>query len=808
MIKHNVSLYNKQFKYKPTNEEIKEISGNIARFPRTLSVKQLAREVKFRKPYCLTQFSPQLRKNENWQGQSIFALDFDSGIAFDAILRRCNEYRFYPCFAYNTYTSTEEKPRFRIWFQTKEPISSLDTFNQITKSLLRLFPEADRSCTDPARLWFAGIWTLHENYNAYITIKELIECAEVFIKLSDPSNAKRNIKRYRQDIGFSPSIYGNGRVGDVSPSITKRANVDSSNSQKSKDKITPNWDRLSSSCQLFKEFMTGKHWAWHNELYGLMLNLIHLVGGETKFKEGLASRPEYSSDKHGNKQPQFTHRWIPYAKEHAYQPNACQNFCPFHATCKNDTNIVTRAALSKHAIIRLNAPIEIPLAIAEQHLREAIQAAISEPGISIVKASTGLGKTEQYLNMQEVTIAVPTHSLKKEVVGRLRVPCTAVPELPDLPPTDKKRLESLYQTGRSQEAYHELVSMAQDNPIVADYLQDLQAYSSFSGTKVTTHERAIATEGSNKLLIFDEDPLPSLLRQDSCHIHDLELLANNCTNANDKVQLLDLCRFVEASPGYTVFPIPPIHIEDNKALSQIIEANHISSNVLSFLHADYWAKTEPTKIAYISKRTFPADKKIIILSATVNKFMWESLYPDQVHFHDIGQVENQGMLVQYTEQSFSRTFFDENPEHINSLSAFLGPTSVITFKKHANKFQNCIATFGNLAGLDKFSGKDLAIVGTPHINPAVYLLYAKALGLPTEGIATNLSRREIVYNGLQFKFQTYATNSALQKLQCALIETELLQAIGRARLIRNSCTVTVFSNFPVQGATYKLQKGA
>ena len=36
-----------------------------------------------------------------------------------------------------------------------------------------------------------------------------------------------------------------------------------------------------------------------------------------------------------------------------------------------------------------------------------------------------------------------------------------------------------------------------------------------------------------------------------------------------------------------------------------------------------------------------------------------------------------------------------------------------------------------------------------------------------------------------------------------LIETELLQAIGRARLVWENATVTVLSNFPVVGAEIK-----
>jgi hypothetical protein len=41
-------------------------------------------------------------------------------------------------------------------------------------------------------------------------------------------------------------------------------------------------------------------------------------------------------------------------------------------------------------------------------------------------------------------------------------------------------------------------------------------------------------------------------------------------------------------------------------------------------------------------------------------------------------------------------------------------------------------------------------------------------------------------------------NEQLRELQLYFISKELEQCIGRARLLRNDCTVLVFSNFPVE----------
>ena len=42
----------------------------------------------------------------------------------------------------------------------------------------------------------------------------------------------------------------------------------------------------------------------------------------------------------------------------------------------------------------------------------------------------------------------------------------------------------------------------------------------------------------------------------------------------------------------------------------------------------------------------------------------------------------------------------------------------------------------------------------------------------------------------------------LREIQLYLIESELIQAVGRARLLRNDCTVTVLSNLPITQADF------
>mgnify|MGYP007108087299 FL=1 len=57
-------------------------------------------------------------------------------------------------------------------------------------------------------------------------------------------------------------------------------------------------------------------------------------------------------------------------------------------------------------------------------------------------------------------------------------------------------------------------------------------------------------------------------------------------------------------------------------------------------------------------------------------------------------------------------------------------------------------------------------------------------------------------NGLRFYFTTYCGDSLLQEVQFYLVESQLLQAIGRARVNRFPAKVLILSNLPVVGAQY------
>lgn len=93
----------------------------------------------------------------------------------------------------------------------------------------------------------------------------------------------------------------------------------------------------------------------------------------------------------------------------------------------------------------------------------------------------------------------------------------------------------------------------------------------------------------------------------------------------------------------------------------------------------------------------------------------------------------------------------------------------------------------------------MAVIGLPNLDEAVYCLYAMRAGAVL-GKAYMYPQR-ITYRNKSFYLNTY-NNDTIQMIQTWLLSSQLEQAVGRARLLREECTVNVFAGFPVEQAEY------
>ncbi len=147
-------------------------------------------------------------------------------------------------------------------------------------------------------------------------------------------------------------------------------------------------------------------------------------------------------------------------------------------------------------------------------------------------------------------------------------------------------------------------------------------------------------------------------------------------------------------------------------------------------------------IQYVNKASLPKDKKIIILSATVNPIIYKHLFGDRVEDCGVGDVEQKGEIIQYTKRSCSRNGLSK---YGKTISEEIGDKKVITFKAFTDQFSNASDEiyFGNCSGYDTLAGEDLVVVGTPHRNNVEYLLLAKILGIEFKTSDTTMEFKEI-----------------------------------------------------------------
>ena len=141
-----------------------------------------------------------------------------------------------------------------------------------------------------------------------------------------------------------------------------------------------------------------------------------------------------------------------------------------------------------------------------------------------------------------------------------------------------------------------------------------------------------------------------------------------------------------------------------------------------------FTKDKKEVIHFVNKRELPINKKIILMSATLNESICKLVFGDRLIWVDIGDVEMTGEIIQYPQRSFSRWQINHNDNLLSIAKAIVGDLPTITYKSLENEF-NTVATFGATSGLDAYSGQDMAVVGTPHVNEIAYLLFANALGL-------------------------------------------------------------------------------
>ena len=618
-----------------------------------------------------------------------------------------------------------------------------------------------------------------------------------------------------------------------------------------KDEEIQNFDfkALDTNCQLWHEYTTGDRHISHQEFFGITTNLWRARGAQKKIIKVLDNNNDYD-ESYNNKINTFNS-----VKAYGYKPMSCSKFCPHYDQCQN-LNMLQAVNIKRGEIRNLKQPLNvIPLAQAEQDLAKAINNALADTtnAIWVIKAATGLGKSQTIMNLKlkRTSYSYPNHILGKDLYNRFQQNNKNLVYLKKLQLNDEstqKEFEHYQNIGayglarQEIEKYRkQLVITSKQQPLsqkeqedlnsIKTYTENLKKVQDTEELLLTTHEKALNTNNPNiDCFIFDEDIVQSSLMKtieitvptiDTLIAYSMSL---NCVYTTGALQILkDAILKAQKAPGQPVGVSGHMIKEEeiNKILRQYnasIDINLkdvllISAVCCNAIQQDSSSKKPPiiSQPLGIIKREFPL-KKCIVLSATANEKIYKALYPGRnIRFIDITNVETAGKLIMHY-QSFSRTAlkkdFDKAIKKIKDESPNI--SNLITFAKYENDFKkegfNVIAHYGAVTGLDAYKGQDLIVAGTPYVNERTYLLYCYCIK-PQANIVETMEYKPIKRNGFEFSFNAYnndgsatITTKILQEIEFYLIESELIQAIGRARILRENCTVHLYSSLPLSGA--------
>ena len=353
-----------------------------------------------------------------------------------------------------------------------------------------------------------------------------------------------------------------------------------------------------------------------------------------------------------------------------------------------------------------------------------------------------------------------------------------------------------------------------------------------------THARLVYGSVEADLCFVDEDILmKNLLVVRQCGFSSLNQLISGlqAMKFNPKTQpkereqaelgasaINKLMQEIWAAGKGQVTPMPALDFSSAKNLKKALpcpvrfcsdreETEGAESDVLEFLtsntRAFIWHGRDT--IDYISRRDLPVKVgKYIIASASANKWLYEAFFEENgFELFSMPLIAHQGEVYLHPEKSFANNAFELKRKEktlalIETILEARPHSGVICSKTvkdalpdaHQNRV---VATFGSTEGLNQFEGKDLLVIGALHRPDYVYKLIAVALGHRL-GLNTTqaLQHRCVRRNGFEFYAVTF-DDEFLQEVQFALIETELEQAVGRARIGEHNCRVDMYTNIPL-----------
>lgn len=830
-----VHLDEQEFTEKPRNEMIGIISNRITRKRVKISLKEFRHYVGEKGVTFTRALFKGKRVTDSFEEQVLFAVDIDGGLSYQEFMKRSENYGILPFLVYDTFSATSEQEKFRAVYLMETVIEKKNLAELFNVMLIKVFPESDRSCKDVTRMFFGGKRIKYFNEDNILRIENLVKACQCEME-KDHKNYRRNIEKLAGDYGIACKggciqIYRKDTDLIMDEKIPQSADILGGmvveyGSIKKKEKIKKgvegkrekndsenrlnfpilriDKDKMPAYCPLYRDHL-DEH-LHHNLKFLLATNLQYIKGGKSLFMAGIEEETESRKN--------WEMEWK-QIKSYGYKPQSCmKGGCPYEKKCNVDS--LYSKLTWKIIPLRKKVPY-ITLEDAQNELRQYLYEAVEakDRGIHLIKAQTALGKTQAYCELaseksdQAFMFVVPTLDLQDEIVKRLEAAgshciktISCIEKIKELNLPIYNELIMLYDSGQGDKVKGRIQEYMESN---ADELSEitieevkrcLNQQEKLDGTcnVVTTHKMFLNLP--LKILeqyeiIVDEDIMMSVIKDNG------SVARKKITEALDAgifsgeaEKRLKMLQNLEPEKAVKLEPLRISELSD-KNMERF-------GDLVVLLGSQVFYYEENTQdIRYFNPMEIPK-VKTIVLSATLNEKIWKDFCKNRrVRMNEVGTVRYKGKLIQFTYYSMSRECIrkldgQKVKEVIKEITG-VPEEQIITFKKFMDESE---IHFGKTEGFDKLKGKNLAIIGTPHYIVALYKMVGKYLDYDT---SKKLCRQRVENSNYSFKLMTFS-DTEMRNLQMYILEAELEQAVGRARLLRYNATVWVFSNFPLRQA--------
>lgn len=830
-----VHLDEQEFTEKPRNEMIGIISNRITRKRVKISLKEFRHYVGEKGVTFTRALFKGKRVTDSFEEQVLFAVDIDGGLSYQEFMKRSENYGILPFLVYDTFSATSEQEKFRAVYLMETVIEKKNLAELFNVMLIKVFPESDRSCKDVTRMFFGGKRIKYFNEDNILRIENLVKACQCEME-KDHKNYRRNIEKLAGDYGIACKggciqIYRKDTDLIMDEKIPQSADILGGmvveyGSIKKKEKIKKevegkrekndsenrlnfpilriDKDKMPAYCPLYRDHL-DEH-LHHNLKFLLATNLQYIKGGKSLFMAGIEEETESRKN--------WEMEWK-QIKSYGYKPQSCmKGGCPYEKKCNVDS--LYSKLTWKIIPLRKKVPY-ITLEDAQNELRQYLYEAVEakDRGIHLIKAQTALGKTQAYCELaseksdQAFMFVVPTLDLQDEIVKRLEAAgshciktISCIEKIKELNLPIYNELIMLYDSGQGDKVKGRIQEYMESN---ADELSEitieevkrcLNQQEKLDGTcnVVTTHKMFLNLP--LKILeqyeiIVDEDIMMSVIKDNgSVSRKKITEALDAGIFSGEAEKRLKMLQNLEPEKAVKLEPLRISELSD-KNMERF-------GDLVVLLGSQVFYYEENTQdIRYFNPMEIPK-VKTIVLSATLNEKIWKDFCKNRrVRMNEVGTVRYRGKLIQFTYYSMSRECIrkldgQKVKEVIKEITG-VPEGQIITFKKLMDESE---IHFGKTEGFDKLKGKNLAIIGTPHYIVALYKMVGKYLDYDT---SKKLCRQRVENSNYSFKLMTFS-DAEMRNLQMYILEAELEQAVGRARLLRYNATVWVFSNFPLRQA--------